>query len=40
VDTEADLKKLCDAIAASGGPRRTAALAPALAAQLATAAAR
>ncbi len=37
VDTEADLKKLCDEIAASGGPRRTAALAPALAARLATA---
>jgi rSAM/selenodomain-associated transferase 1 len=40
VDTEADLKKLCDEIAASGGPRRTAALAPLLAARLATASVR
>ena len=37
VDTEADLKKLCAEIAASGGPRRTAALAPALGARLALA---
>ncbi|PYM87763.1 MAG: hypothetical protein DME13_04710 [Candidatus Rokuibacteriota bacterium] len=37
VDTEADLKKLCDEIAVSGGPRRTAALAPTLAARLARA---
>ena len=37
VDTEADLKKLCAEIAASGGPRRTAALVPALGARLALA---
>jgi len=40
VDTEADLRRLCDEIAASGGPWRTAALAPALAARLASGAAR
>jgi rSAM/selenodomain-associated transferase 1 len=35
VDTEADLRRLCDEIAVSGGPWRTAALVPALAARLA-----
>lgn len=32
VDTESDLRRLCNEVRASGGPRRTAALAPALAA--------
>jgi rSAM/selenodomain-associated transferase 1 len=35
VDTEADLRRLCDAIASGGGPPRTAALMPALAQRLA-----
>ena len=35
VDTEADLRRLCDDVALSGGPWRTAALVPALAARLA-----
>ena len=39
VDTEADLRRLCDEVAASGGPWRTAALIRALAARLAAAAA-
>lgn len=38
VDTEADLRRLCDAIAAGGGPPRTAALVPTLAQRLAGAA--
>jgi len=38
VDTEADLRRLCDEIAVAGGPPRTAALAPALGARLAAAA--
>ena len=37
VDTEADLRRLCDQVSASGGPWRTAALVPALAARLAAA---
>jgi rSAM/selenodomain-associated transferase 1 len=40
VDTEPDLRRLCDEVAASGGPRRTAALASALSARLAAGAAR
>jgi rSAM/selenodomain-associated transferase 1 len=40
VDTEADLRRLCDEVSASGGPWRTAALVPVLAARLAAAAAR
>ena len=35
VDTEADLRRLCDDVARSGGPWRTVALVPALAARLA-----
>jgi uncharacterized protein len=40
VDTEADLRRLYDAIVAGGGPPRTAALVPALAQRLAAVAAR
>jgi rSAM/selenodomain-associated transferase 1 len=40
VDTEADLRRLCDDVAVSGGPSRTAALVPALAARLAMGATR
>ena len=40
VDTEADLRRLCDQVSVSGGPRRTAALVPTLAARLAARAAR
>jgi len=40
VDTEADLRRLCDDVAVSGGPWRTAALVPALAARLAAGATR
>jgi hypothetical protein len=40
VDTEADLRRLRDAIVAGGGPPRTAALMPALAQRLAATAAR
>jgi hypothetical protein len=40
VDTEADLRRLCEDIALTGGPWRTAAVVPALAARLAAAATR
>ena len=40
VDTEADLRRLCDDVATSGGPRRTAALLPTLATRLGAGAAR
>src|SRR5262245_2409992 len=40
VDAEADLRRLCDQVSVSGGPRRTAALVPTLAARLGAGAAR